>query len=55
MLNQTKLVPSGKLEAGEIGKVWWLPSSSPFQLPIEADLTLTFFVTGAGACASEIS
>jgi len=29
MLNQTKQVPSGKLE----GKVWWLPSSSPFQLP----------------------
>jgi hypothetical protein len=36
MLNQTKQVPSGKLEAGKIGKVWWLPSSSPFQLPIEA-------------------
>jgi hypothetical protein len=35
MLNQTKLVPSGKLEAGEIGRVRWLPSSSPFQLPIE--------------------
>ena len=31
MLNQTKQVPSGKLE----GKVWWLPSSSPFEAPID--------------------
>lgn len=35
MLNQVKQVPSGKLEAGKIGRVWWLPSSSPFEAPID--------------------